>query len=72
MEAEIVVLERYRRAKARIAARAKLRRWTGLRFRDIELLEFFVIPPSSGGGSFIYLKVEENAASIWGIHNGCA
>jgi hypothetical protein len=72
MPFEIVVLEKYRRAKALIAARAKIRRWPGLRFCHIEPLAYFVIPPSCGGGSFIYLKLEDNAAGIWGRYDGCA
>ena len=63
--AEIVDLEKFRKARAIVAARAQAQKWSGLRFKDIDYLDYFQIPSVAGGKGDIYLKVEEDLAAVW-------
>lgn len=63
--AEIVILDDVRRALEIVRAREGERRWRGPRFRDIEYLDYFVLPPLCDREGHAFLKVEDALAMPW-------
>lgn len=62
---ELVSLDEYRHACAILRARKRITRWNALRFKDLDLWKWYVLPNGCGGSGYMYYKVDDDGAQCW-------